>query len=239
MGLRFASFLLVIGAWQAFSQVHEINFMEEIMPEIDAETLVIFDIDNTVIEPTGQVGSDQWYYFLVEKYQSSENLSLSQAHQKAEHMWNLMQPLIVTKPVEQQTPEIIARLQEKNIPIMALTARSREIAEITRLQLQAHNVDFQRSAPEINYNFNKTRYTGGILFQGEGYNKGETLVNFLKHTILSPKKIVFIDDKEKNTTNVNRALQEYGMKHVEFRYAQTDMKVREFEKLVKAGLDLM
>lgn len=229
MLLRIASFLLVIFAGQAFSQVREINFMEEIIQEIDGDTLVIFDIDNTVIEPTGQVGSDQWYYYLAQKFQSLENLSLGDAHYKAERLWNTAQSYIKTQAVEEQTPQIIARLQERNIPVMALTARSREIAEITRQQLSESNINFQKSSPKYNYAHNSTRYEGGILYQGEGFDKGKTLVEFLRHTNLKPKKIVFIDDKEKNTNNVNRALQELDIIHVEFRYGRTDEKVREFQ----------
>ena len=232
MGLSFASILLLMSAWQSFAEVREIKSMHEIIQEIDADTLVIFDIDNTVIEPTGQFGSDQWYYFLVQNFKIDVKLSEHAAHAKAEPIWNLAQRFIKTQAVERQTPHIIKSLQGDKIQVMALTARSSQITQITQGQLFENGVDFQISAPrnsrllEMGENIS---YDGGILFQGEGNDKGKTLVKFLKHMNLAPKKIVFIDDKEKNTSNINRALEEFGgVRHIEFRYAKTDEKVSQF-----------
>ena len=68
------------------------------------------------------------------------------------------------------------------------------------------------------------------MFQGEGNDKGKTLVQFLKYMNLNPKKIVFIDDRAKNTESVCQALEELGIPHVEFRYGGADKKVQEFHE---------
>jgi len=232
---RLMIIIFVLNSWQARAHVYEIKFMHEITPQIDSNTLVVFDIDNTVIEPTGNLGSDQWYYFLVNKFQNRFNLSEYDAHRKAEPMWNMAQSYIKTQAVEEETSQIIARLQENNIYVMALTARSSHIAEITRQQLLENNIDFQKYAPDLDKTslvFSKNLiYEKGILYQGEGYNKGKTLVSFLEHINFKPKNIVFIDDKVKNTAHVHKALEELGnIGHIEFRYANTDDKVKEFNK---------
>ena len=51
------------------AEIRETKFMQEVMSAIDSETLAIFDIDNTLIEPIGNMGSDQWFYYLIKIYE--------------------------------------------------------------------------------------------------------------------------------------------------------------------------
>lgn len=235
MVIRIASFLILIWSLESLAQVREIHSMQEILEEIDKDTLVIWDIDNTTIEPEAQWGSDQHYYFIVNKYKQ-QGLSDQEAHRQAERIWNSAQAYIKTQAVEPATPQIIANLQKTNL-VMALTARSFAIADITRQQLNSNGVDFNINAPG-NLGFlrvgNNASYEEGILYQGEGNDKGKILVKFLQQINLKPKKIVFIDDKEINTSNVDRALEELGIKHVEFRYGRLDKKVQSFNDFVQS-----
>lgn len=238
MSVRLMSFLLMIFALQASTKVREIQSIKEIIDEISDDTLVVFDIDNTVIMPTDQIGSDQWYYFLVKKYQEQYGFCDQEAHHMAEEVWNMTQPFIDTKPVEPMTAPLITSLQGKGTKVFALTARTFSIANITRKQLLSNAIDFAKSAPQagdasLRINNNAT-YEQGILFQGEGNDKGQTLVEFIKLLSLKPQKIVFIDDKEKNTDNVNKALQELGIDHIEFRYGSTDHVVQDFNNFISS-----
>lgn len=56
--------LLLLLAAAARADVREIKSMAEIVPEIRSTTLLVLDIDNTLVEPVGNIGSDQWYYYL-------------------------------------------------------------------------------------------------------------------------------------------------------------------------------
>lgn len=235
MIIRILSLMLWIGAWPGRAEVREINIMDDIIEEIDKDTLVIFDIDNTVLEPTTYWGSDQWFYFLIDELQEKNNFSKSAALHSAEQIWNRTQSHITTHPVEENTPALIENLQKKGISIMALTARSHAIAAITKQQLLNNRVNFAFNATKnlglVSIDDNAI-YDEGILFQGEGNDKGKTLIKFLAKFNLRPPKIVFIDDKLKNVENVNKALEEiHGLKHIEFRYGYSDKAVADFNSI--------
>lgn len=216
----------------SFSEVHEIQSMEEIVPFIDDDTLVVFDIDNTLIEPYNFLGSDTWYYYLVDYLQKVHNLTNDSARRQAEDIWNRTQPLVKCKAVERATPELIASLEKQGNGVMALTARSYASKEITKKQLEPNKIYLTNPPVKEDVELDalmSTRYSEGILYVGEGQNKGKALVDFLKVTHLRPKKIVFVDDKKKHTNEVNDALNAFGdVVHHEFRYGNTDKRVENY-----------
>lgn len=71
------------------AEIVEIKKMAEIIHRLTEGTLVVFDIDNTIIRPNQTLGSDQWFDFLVKVYQDagvSEANAIDQAIQSwAEH----------------------------------------------------------------------------------------------------------------------------------------------------------
>lgn len=238
MSVRLISFVLMIFTAQLNAEVREIKSIEEIGEVLnDPHTLVVFDIDNTVIKPIGSWGSDQCYYFLVDYLKERYQISEQEAHHQAEKIWNMAQWDIRTMAVEAMTAPLITKLQGNKTHVFALTARTYSIADVTRKQLLDNAIDFTLSAPPsagtLRVNASAV-YEQGILYQGEGNDKGQTLVDFIKLMDLKPRKIIFIDDKEKNTHNVHKALEELGIEHIEFRYGQTDRSVQEFNDLVKA-----
>ena len=231
MGLRIAFIVLMIGAWPMSAEVREIQSMQEILAEIDDDTIVFFDIDNTLIMPVDGLGSDQHFYFIRQRLEENYKISREEASKKAEQIWNLSQRKIKTKPVELSTPELIANLQKNKAKLFALTARTFSIADITREQLWQNGIDFARQSLVTNEPLiidDHSVYTQGIVYQGEGNDKGKTLLKFLAMFNLKPKKIVFVDDKEHNVINVHNALEAIGIRHIEYRYAATDKAVYDF-----------
>lgn len=230
------AFLLCAGQGRAY--VREIQSIEEIIEEITNKTLVIFDIDNTVLKPATErgndewLGSDQWFYFLLKILQ--EHKRSPNALREAEQIWNRSQSYINTKPVEPSTPALIAGLQKKGVKVIALTARSHAIAPITRQQLFTNGIDFALNPLEHEGSLkidDYATYERGIVYQGEGNDKGTTLVNLLEKLEIKPQKIIFIDDKLKNTVNVHNALQANRyLDHIEYRYGFTDKSVAAFNE---------
>ncbi len=222
---------LLLSSFSLTAEIRESIHLQDIIGEIVEDTLCVFDIDNTLIEPTTNIGSDQWYYHLVDSIAQDENLSREDASKKADRVWNETQYTITTKTVEQSTAAIFNSLACDS---MALTARSPEIFAITNQQLVSHGISFDSRAPLTNdlildAHEAEIRYSHGILLQGEGLDKGKTLVNFLENLHRRYKKIVFVDDKLSNVRNVNAALSQAGItKHVEFRYGATDERVARF-----------
>lgn len=226
-------FLLIFFAALLKAEVREIFFMEEILSEIDDDTIIGFDIDNTLIMPKDkdQKGSDQHFYYLVNKLKKL-NFSHKEASRIAEEIWNDLQLHIATKTVEIITPELILGLQKKP-RVFALTKRSFSIADITRQQLLDNNIDFSINpiCSEKMFKLNEhSFYSQGILYQGEASDKGETLLSFFERLGLRPKKFIFVDDKEENAENINRALKSIPIIHIEYRYGAMDEAVKDFRE---------
>jgi osmoprotectant transport system permease protein len=215
------------------SEIHEIKTMSQIVPQIDDSTLLVFDLDNTLIEPVGNLGSDQWYYYLIRRYRDIDGLTEKQATSKADDLWNKVQWIVKVKPVEANTPEIIKQLQGRGVVMMGLTARTPDIADRTLDQLAfvgmvldrttVHDKDLELKADDV------ALYTRGVLFVGEHNDKGKVLAQFLRQTDRVPKKVVFVDDKPKHVTNVEKALRELNVGYTGLRYGMADAKVKEFE----------
>ena len=217
----------------AFAEVREIKSMKEILKEVDSQTLLVFDLDNTLMEPLQSLGSDQWYYYIIKKYKEVDKLSDQEAYDKADKVWNQTQWLIQVKAVENLTPELIRQLQKKKIKMMGLTARTYDISDITLKQLSSIGIHLGHSVSSQDMSFqlvDMAHFKDGIVFQGEHNSKGAVFVEFLKKLNLKPKKVVFVDDKQKHVNSMEKALGEAKIKYIGFRYGSADKRVEKFNK---------
>jgi len=140
--MKILALVLVLLAAAARAEVREISSMAEIRAELTPQTLLVFDIDNTLIEPVGNIGSDQWYYYLVKAIaRDDKSLSADGAETKAGEIWTKTLATVKVKPVEALTPALIREQQKRGLKIMALTARGVEDAEATFKQLKEIGVD--------------------------------------------------------------------------------------------------
>jgi len=221
----------------SWGKVQEIRSMHEIHEDITPQTLVVFDIDNTLMSPTGNLGSDQWFFYLKHLY-GLQGLGEKESLDKANRIWNKTQELITVKPVESDTPAWIQSLQKKGIKTMALTARSLHVAETTKKQLRSIQVQFTPTAPYSKtltlqkdelHSPDQALFTDGILLIGERNNKGLVLEAFLKKIGYIPEKILFIDDKVKHVDNMEKVLASLSIPYFGYRYAALDAQVEAFK----------
>lgn len=230
--------LLVLLALPLRAEVREIVSMSEIAPALTPGTLLVLDIDNTLVEPVGNIGSDQWYYYLEKAYRR-DGLEESEAETKAGDTWTKAQATVAVKPVEPLTPGFVRAQQARGLKVMALTARGPEDATATFRQLAAIGVDF--SVNPVSKQELKTPHKGlysrGVFFVGEGPDKGKTLAAFLKTISLRPKKIVFVDDKPHHARNVDAAMTAAGLTCTAFRYGAADAKVAAFNAVMSEAAD--
>lgn len=215
--------LLLAGAARA--ELREAVSVSDVAPAVSTGTLLVMDIDNTTLEPVGSLGSDQWYYYLVKVV----------GEDKAGETWTKTLKTVKVKPVEPTTVDFLKSAQKRGVKVMALTARGVEDAEATFAQLKSVGIDYAATAPvkrELK-TANKGLFKNGVYFQGEGPSKGETLLAFLKDNKLKPERVVFVDDKVKHATSVEKVLREAGVPVISFRYGATDAKVKFFNDLTE------
>ena len=238
---------LLLFACAVHAEVREINSMAEIVPALDSQTLLVFDIDNTLVEPVGNLGSDQWYYYLAMALARDDaSLSADAVAAQADAIWTKTLATVKVKPVETLTPALVREQQAAGLQVMALTARAAEDAAATFQQLRDIGIDLSVNAvrKEDLATEQGGFFSRGVFFVGEGPDKGKTLVAFLKKIGLHPARIVFVDDKPRHAANMDAALTSAGIPSVSFRYGAADAKVRAFNEVMsesadKAGAELL
>lgn len=227
--LFFASYL--------HSEIFEVNQMDEMKHHLTPDTLVIFDIDNCLIEPKQLLGSDQWGSYQIEKYQKM-GLSKEEACQKVQFEFTSIQNITEVAPVEKTTPSFIQELQKQHFTLMALTGRAPDMAALTIHQLATADIHLAPTAPsqeEVLFKSDQTLlksfpwvlYQQGILFTSR-MDKGEALFTLLKKLDYTPKRILVIDDKPSCLTQVEKSCKERNIPFIGLRYSYLDTKVKNF-----------
>lgn len=213
-------------------QIHvlEIKHIRDVLKHTSHNSLVIFDLDNTLVESTQEVGSDQWFVSLSQyaaniMVDSAETISLVLS------IYHEIQFHIDLRAVQQEAIRIIQILQDLCIPVLALTARGTKISEPTLKQLDKIGIQFHKQWDE-EFSLPKDEMHAPIFRQGvifcDGADKGKCLDYFLHYKLFSPKHVVMVDDKAKYLISVGKMLKQYHAQFVGLRYSFLDEKVRAF-----------
>lgn len=213
------------------AEIHETKTIFAVNQHRDKDTLIIYDIDNTLMEPRQSLGSDQWFYHhfdeLKKRLQNDEK-----ALTRALLDWNTVNCLTVMKEVEPGTAAMIDSQQKEGAMVMALTTRDFCFSSMTLYHLDALGIQFTPTAPAQESMFfdlgNGALFTKGILFCGSAH-KGKVLQQFLKAANIQPKKIVFINDKRSHIAQVEETCAEMDLPFIGLRYSYTDEKVKAFD----------
>lgn len=227
-----AFYLLLCTTITSYALIIESNKLSVILEYIDTpNTLVIFDIDNTIAHPAEELGSDEWFSYLVDQ-------KLKLGYDQTTSVYYVLpayfyaQFNVPLKPTEDLIPDLIADLVDKGIMVMALSARNLFMAERTLEQLENINITF--FIPNINPDDlvlpmqHPCFYKQGVLFAGNN-DKGEALNRLFNIMNYHPEKVIFIDDKMKYLLAVERTLEELNIAFCGIRYSGCDEKVKNFD----------
>lgn len=215
--------------------IHESVSVTDVLKFCSYNSLVAFDLDNTVIRPTHveDLGSDQWFANLFQ-YAIEVLSDPEQARLLTLALTDYIQGLIDVKPVDANTPEIIKRLQDIKIPVLGLTGRGIGIANTTFDQLHKINVSFTKYSPGIKMKLNvpeypnrEVYYQDGIIFC-DGADKGKCLIEFFKQQKLK-YNVVMMDDVKKNLLHVKEAVTQFGASFFGLRYGKADERVSRYK----------
>jgi phosphoglycolate phosphatase-like HAD superfamily hydrolase len=222
--------LLLLFSWIS-AQIIESDKIAVIKEHISHEkdTLVIFDIDNTLAAPKGALGSDEWFNYLI-KEKIKEGFSLIDSLHLQLPTYFYAQFNVPMVLMEEGIPAFLAELKLKGVEYMSLTTRSLYLANRTVDQL--HNIGISFSLAEKIKDFPLSLpvpsiFKNGILFSGSN-GKGDALICFFDSVNYHPKKVIFIDDKHENLLSVERALLKRQVEFIGIRYSGADEKVKNF-----------
>jgi hypothetical protein len=206
-------------------KIVEIAHFYEIARHVNGDTLIILDIDDTIIVPEQMVGCDDWFNLRWKKHEAA-GMSKSAALEKALAEWESIRHVTKMKTVEKETHTLIQDLQKKGHKIMGLTSQGLALATRTVQQLQENKVDLSTTAPTaedyyVNLDGHSVLFRKGILFTS-GKNKGEAFFKFCDNFGLKPKRIVYIDDKASHLAAVEAEAQKRKVEYMGLRYAYAD-----------------
>ncbi len=180
-------------------KIHEIKTMSEVEKWIVPNTLVLFDLDNTIFEATDLVAHANFFNDMLKKYPGQREKTLQKT-------WGAIKKSDV-KLIEPITPQVIRDLQNQGVAVMALTSRDMELLEPTLRQVKSVGIDFSKSCPKAS-----SRYIHeGILFADDDYPKGPALLAYLKKANFRPSRIILVDDLKRNLDSVGRAAGAIGL----------------------------
>ena len=200
----------------------------------DGSCWVVWDPDNTVMDPANKdgFGGDLWFAAKV-KTLTDQGITYVDAVAQTVPNYFAIQAKLSMKPVEDHVVTLIDLLQKKNVVVIGLTARSGPLVTRSIEQLNAINISFSKTTPQLKnpLTFDHLKfpveYNEGILFCHNNA-KGDVLKTILGVVEQQPKKIIFVDDREKHVACVEKAGKALGIEVVGLRYSYLDEAVKNY-----------
>ena len=206
-----------------------------------ASVLVVFDIDDTLLESNSFIGSDTWYNWQrgrdIEKVEGgTTRIDKNDQYSCLFSKLGVLYEIGVYHATEDDAASIVAQLQEK-FDVVALTSRSPDYRAGTERELARANFEFARShllpqSHSLAYDLNdgsSTRpvsYEDGIIMS-TGLNKGVVLEDILQRLGRTYTTIFFIDDSKINISNMSDVWTEKDTLMVTFHYTGVEKKISE------------
>lgn len=230
----------------------ESSSVKDILKHVDKNTLIVFDIDHTLIEPVQAIGSTHWERHLTKKL-LEQGFTYHEACIRAFHQWRTIQHLTDVKTIEDAIYEVIDYLKENQVKTLGLTSRDGTLSNLTFDQLKSVNLHeiftIHNDTSDLSANYPCTYYNGTVFC---GFNKKDAAFKlFLNHINLSPKKIVFIDDQQSHVEELEDLATLLGIEYVGMKYTASgdhtfdskiaDIQEKHLPKLIsnREALDLL
>ena len=223
---RLFLFFLLFLPFFLISQIQEIKTLSQIYPHLKKQTLVVFDLDNTLLEPVQDLGSDQWFDSKRSFYKK-KGFSSQVAFEKTYDEYYKIQSVTEVRLIEKDTLKVFEKAAEKN-QIMALTTRDDNLSYATIKQLGKLKLIFKKppvAGEAYVYTDRGLLYREGIFFTA-GAHKGRAFLAFLKKTGLKPKAVLFINDKLDPLKEMEEACLKNQIAFTGLRYGYLDEKVK-------------
>jgi hypothetical protein len=195
------------------------------------DTLLILDIDDTLLIPVQMLGCDEWFQSR-RKWHQQAGMNSEDALEKSLAEWEAVRHLTKMEIVEPGTEKIIHSLQEKRCLMIGLTTQGLALATRTKQQLMEQQIDLSLTAPsKADHYFqlagHSILYRHGVLFTS-GTHKGEALFQLLNALNYHPKRIVFVNDKASHLTEMETSVQKQGIEFIGLRYGYSDARKKAF-----------
>lgn len=224
--MKYILFMLFV-ALQA--EIVELNSFKDLSSHLTPDTLVVLDIDDTLLIPKQMLGCDEWFQYRLQQRKSE---GTPDALEKTIAEWEAVRHLTQMELVEPSTEKIVQSLQNSGYCVMGLTTQGLALATRTVEHLNEQGIDLTLTAPaqeDVYFTVNKhgVLYRKGILFTS-GTSKGESLFQLCKEINQSVNRIVFVNDKATHIADIEAAANARKVEFLGLRYAYSDAKKAAF-----------
>lgn len=215
----------------AESLVFETDKLSDLYPYLEEDVLVIFDIDNTLIEPAQTIGSDQWSWNRAKELMA-KGVPEEDAFDQTNREWRKIHSLTKVQTMEADTAHIIRDLQEQGYCLMGLTLRAPQNEAMTRRELKDVGINLSHTCVQdetLHFQLEKEAlFSEGVLYTSIANKKGFTLNAFLNEIGHRPGKIIFIDDKLSHVKDVEKTALALDIPYIGIRYSAGDKRLASF-----------
>lgn len=231
----FISFICSLLISPVFAQV--IDYQTDSFAEIASQyeqlgvdphkTLMVFDLDDTLItmsQRLGGVGWWDWQYALLKSNKTSDKL-FTKDFQQLVRIQNILFQLVKMEVTDEHVIPFVMKNATEGSTLLGFTARSSEHLSATLMQLKDNGflendkLLFREKGLKLNHKTSlagrvhcpqftrEVIYQQGIFFLN-GEDKGEALKCVLSQTDQEINTILFVDDAQRNTMSMHRAFEE-------------------------------
>ena len=222
-------FALMMGTGVAVSAAAltrlETGDITAIEAHIDSATLVLFDIDTTLVKTDHMLGSEAWADMMTRRY-ILQGMSPLQARAELTPLWNAVLIHSVVRPLDAEVQTTLRRLQRRGIRVMGISDKDPEMAYIRLEHLRLCDAHLSATAPHrgvLNIPANAcAKMVHGVLFTGVYNNPGDVLASFLDELGYYPSNIVMISNKAHLLHEIETAVSHVGIPFVSVRHSGLD-----------------
>jgi hypothetical protein len=212
------------------AKIIEIQNFREVLSHLTPETLILLDIDDTLLIPEQMLGCDEWFKYRMQSREEEMNFRDNLEKTLAEFF--SIRHLTKMNIVEPGSDEIVHSLQKEGYTVMGLTSQGLSLATRTSQQLKSNDIDFTLTSPGkedcfLSVNGHGALYRNGVLF-ASGIPKGKAFFTCCEKIGYTPKRIVFVDDNESKLRNLEEAAISNGIEFIGLRYAYSDAQKAAF-----------
>lgn len=223
---------LILVCQSLHSLVIESDDLSSLQQHVDQDTWIFIDFDNTLVESTKQIGSAQWRRHIWKKAEAA-GLDIEQCNKMVDHFWLFIQPLTEVRLVDSDNKNLI-QSWINGTKTFILTKREPLEKKHTEKQFASTGLRFKTEELPLKKSWEidePVLYENGIIYCGDN-SKGDCLLGFLEAVSAYPKRIIFIDDRKDQVSDVEMAVKKLGIEFIGIRYSKADAKAQNFDAKV-------
>lgn len=236
MSILLASCLFFTQLKAIIIEAPNLNLFEETLQTIDQQSLVLFDVDETLLVPKDLIlnlyAKNEWNQYFKETFENPAIVPSGYDYRNLSgQIFSKMEYEVVTPKVL----ELVRSLQLRNIKTIAFTKMPiGSLGMISSMEdwriehLKKHQFDFSSAFSqfqEIKINVSSTGipclFKKGVLCANKQH-KGPVLTAFLEAIQWKPAQIIFIDNRLDYLQSVEKALEGTDIKFIGFYYREVE-----------------